>query len=44
MDAGRAMLKDPKIPVAEIAKLLGVSRPTFYLYFPKARAASQEAA
>ena len=34
---GRAMLKDPTIPVAEIAKRLGVSRATFYIYFPGAR-------
>ena len=35
--AARAMLKDPIIPVAEIARRLGVSRPTFYTYFPAAR-------
>ena len=40
--AGRAMLKDGSIPVAEIAKRLGVSRPTFYNYFPKARQANQD--
>jgi DNA invertase Pin-like site-specific DNA recombinase len=42
----RAMLKDPTIPVAAIAKRLGVSRATFYAYFPSARTraqASQEA-
>lgn len=33
----RAMLKDPTIPVAEIAKRLGVTRKTFYNYFPAAR-------
>jgi DNA invertase Pin-like site-specific DNA recombinase len=33
----RAMLKDPTIPVAEIAKRLGVSRAIFYIYFPGAR-------
>jgi DNA invertase Pin-like site-specific DNA recombinase len=33
----RAMLKDPSIPVAEVAKRLGVSRTTFYAYFPAAR-------
>src|SRR3954453_20057019 len=33
----RAMLKDPTIPVAAIAKRLGVSRATFYAYFPGAR-------
>jgi DNA invertase Pin-like site-specific DNA recombinase len=41
--AGRAMLKDPTITVAEIAKRLGVSRPTFYTYFPRARTRSQDA-
>ena len=41
MDVGRALLKDGTIPVAEIAKRLGVSRPTFYNYFPKARQANQ---
>src|SRR5215217_6231134 len=30
----RAMLKDPTIPVAAIARRLGVSRATFYAYFP----------
>src|SRR5829696_7179364 len=33
----RAMLKDPTIPVAAIAKRLGVSRATFYANFPGAR-------
>jgi DNA invertase Pin-like site-specific DNA recombinase len=33
----RAMLTDPTIPVAAIAKRLGVSRATFYAYFPAAR-------
>eukprot|EP01037_Dinobryon_pediforme_P017092 gene17092-17282_t len=32
-----AMLKDPTIPVADIAKRMGVSRTTFYAYFPAAR-------
>ncbi len=36
----RAMLKDPSIPVAQVAKRLGVSRTTFYAYFPAARARS----
>ena len=36
--AGRALLKDPTIPVAEIATRLGISRPAFYRYFPAARA------
>lgn len=33
----RAMLADPAIPVAKIAERLGVSRATFYAYFPAAR-------
>ena len=37
----RAMLKDPTIPVAAIAKRLGVSRATFYAYFPGARTRAQ---
>ena len=36
----RALLKDPSIPVAQIAKRLDVSRATFYAYFPQARARS----
>ena len=36
----RALLKDPSIPVAQVAKRLGVSRATFYAYFPGARARS----
>ena len=43
LEAGRAMLAAGTIPVAEIAKRLGVSRKTFYLYFPQARARSQAA-
>jgi DNA invertase Pin-like site-specific DNA recombinase len=35
--AARAMLKDGTIPVAAIATRLGVSRATFYAYFPGAR-------
>jgi len=35
--AARAMLAAGDISVAEIAKRLGVSRPTFYGYFPQAR-------
>jgi AcrR family transcriptional regulator len=31
------MLTDANIPVAAIAKWLGVSRTTFYEYFPAAR-------
>ena len=33
----RAMLKDPTIPVAQVARRMGVSRTTFYAYFPSAR-------
>ncbi|WP_318779004.1 helix-turn-helix domain-containing protein [Paracoccus jeotgali] len=33
----KALLKDPNIPVEQIAKRLGVSRATFYAYFPQAR-------
>lgn len=33
----KAMLRDQTIPVAAIAKRLGVSRATFYAYFPAAR-------
>ena len=36
----RALLKDPSIPVAQVAKRLGVSRATFYAYFPGARSRS----
>ena len=36
----RALLKDPSIPVAQIARRLDVSRATFYAYFPHARARS----
>lgn len=35
--AARAMLKEATIPVADIAKRLGVSRTAFYSYFPAAR-------
>lgn len=42
LEVGRALLKEGSIPVAEIARRLGVSRPTFYQYFPRARQASQE--
>ena len=31
------LLKDPSIPVAQIARRLNVSRATFYAYFPQAR-------
>ena len=33
----QALLKNPSISVAQIAKRLGVSRATFYAYFPRAR-------
>lgn len=39
----RAMLKDPTIPVAQVARRMGVSRTTFYAYFPAARARSNSA-
>lgn len=40
--AARAMLKEATIPVAQIAQRLGVSRTTFYGYFPAARTRSAE--
>ena len=40
----RALLKDPSIPVAQVAKRLGVSRATFYAYFPGARTRSMSGA
>jgi DNA invertase Pin-like site-specific DNA recombinase len=36
----RALLKDPSIPVAQVAKRPGVSRDRFYAYFPGARSRS----
>ena len=36
----RAMLKDPTISVAQVARRMGVSRTTFYAYFPSARSRS----
>ena len=39
----RAMLRDPTIPVAAIARRLGVSRATFYAYFPAARSRAEAA-
>lgn len=36
-----ALLKDPFIPVAEIARQLGVSRTTLYKHFPGGRAAAE---
>lgn len=38
--AARAMLKEATIPVADVAKRLGVSRTTFYGYFSAARTRS----
>lgn len=38
MEAARAMLRVGTIPVAEIARRLGISRQTFYQYYPAARA------
>ncbi|MDX7954075.1 helix-turn-helix domain-containing protein, partial [Lichenihabitans sp. Uapishka_5] len=35
--AARAMLKDHTISVAEISRRMGVTRGTFYQYFPAAR-------
>ncbi|GJD47813.1 DNA-invertase hin [Methylobacterium crusticola] len=43
LEVGRALLATGSITVAEIAKRLGVSRFTFYSYFPQARARSQPA-
>jgi DNA invertase Pin-like site-specific DNA recombinase len=40
LEAARAMPAAGTIPVAEVAKRLGVSRPTFYTYFPAARSRS----
>jgi DNA invertase Pin-like site-specific DNA recombinase len=37
IEAARAMLSVGTIPVAEIAKRMGVGRTTFYAYFPAAR-------
>lgn len=42
--AARAMLKDPSLSVAAVAKRLGVSRSTLYNYVPEARTRAQEAA
>ena len=38
IEAARALLAAGTIPVAEIAKRMGISRQTFYDYFPQARA------
>lgn len=42
--AARAMLKDPTLSVAAIAKRLGVTRSTLYNYLPEARTRAQGAA
>lgn len=44
LEVGRALLAAGNISVAAIAKRLGVSRYTFYQYFPQARTRSQAAA
>ncbi len=44
LEVGRALLAAGDISVAAIAKRLGVSRYTFYQYFPQARTRSQIAA
>jgi DNA invertase Pin-like site-specific DNA recombinase len=44
LEVGRALLAAGNISVAAIAKRLGVSRYTFYQYFPQARTRSQGAA
>lgn len=41
LEVARALLAAGNISVAEIAKRLGISRVTFYSYFPQARARSQ---
>jgi DNA invertase Pin-like site-specific DNA recombinase len=40
--AAKAMIDAGTISIAEIARRLGVTRPTFYAYFPRARAQSKE--
>src|SRR3954465_1907407 len=42
LDVARALIAAGNISITDIAKRLGVSRPTFYSYFPQARAKSQE--
>ncbi|KNY19581.1 recombinase family protein [Methylobacterium sp. ARG-1] len=44
LEVGRALLAAGNISIAEIAKRLGVSRMTFYTYFPQARTRSQAVA
>jgi len=43
IEAARALLAAGTIPVAEIAKRMGISRTSFYDYFPQARAVSASA-
>ncbi|MEL6065324.1 recombinase family protein, partial [Methylobacterium sp. DCY52] len=43
LEVGRALLAAGNISIADIAKRLGVSRMTFYTYFPQARTRSQAA-
>ena len=43
LEVGQALLSAGNISVAAIAKRLGVSRFTFYTYFPQARTRSQQA-
>lgn len=42
--AARALLKEATIPVADIARRLGISRTAFYSYFPAARTRSSTGA
>lgn len=44
LEAASALLKAGTIPVADIAKRLGVARTTFYAYFPAARSRQGKAA
>lgn len=44
IEAARALLVAGTISVADIAKRLGISRNTFYQYFPQARASASKAA
>ena len=41
--AAKAMLKDPELTVAEVAKRLGVTASTLYRHLPRARTAALEA-
>ncbi|UVC12074.1 recombinase family protein [Rhizobium sp. TH2] len=44
LDAARALLAAGTISVGDIAKRMGVSRPTFYSYFPQARRRAMDVA